>query len=155
MKTISYERALHRLAAYCSKGEKCISDIRKKMVQWELSENDQNKILDRLQEENFLDEQRYVKAFGHDKSLYSKWGPYKIKYELKKRNIPDSLIRDALSEIDTNKNSEQLFLLLSHKRKTVKGKNDYEVKQKLIRFAAGRGYSIEDIENALSKIISS
>lgn len=152
MKQISYEKALHQLAVYCSKGEKCSYDIKKKMDKWELSEKEQSRILKQLQEDKFIDEERYAKAFVHDKSHYSKWGSYKIKYELRKRNIPDAIIAIALLEINPDENREQLSFLLKNKIKSIKGKSDFERKQKLFRFALGRGYSPEDIEGAISSL---
>jgi regulatory protein len=150
MKPISYEQALHLLAAHCSRGERCIQDIRQKMVRWELAEEDQKKIIRQLQNEKFLDEKRFCHAYVNDKSKYSHWGAYKIQYELKKKQLPEPLIREALMEIDSTENREQLRRLLETKRKTVKGANEYEIKQKLIRFAAARGFLQEDIEAVLS-----
>jgi regulatory protein len=149
MNPIKYEQALHRLAAFCSRGERCAYDIRQKMIRWGLSEEEQKKIIQQLQRENFLNEKRFCRAFVHDKSQYNHWGSYKIKYELKKKQIPDSLIREAISEINTDVSREQLCQLLAHKRKTVKGANEYEINQKLMRFAAGKGFSLEEIEAAL------
>ena len=149
MNPIKYEQALHRLAAYCSRGERCVQDIRQKMIGWGLPEEEHNKIIQHLQRENFLDEKRYCRAFVHDKSQYNRWGSYKIRYELKKKQIPETLIREAISEIDADVSREQLRQLLAAKRKTVKGANDYEIHQKLMRFAAGKGFSLEEIEAAL------
>ena len=149
MNPIKYEQALNRLAVYCSRGERCVQDIRRKMSLWGLPEADQKKVILHLQREKFLDERRYCRAFVHDKSQYNRWGSYKIQYELKKKQIPDALIREALSEIDPDACREQLSQLLANKRKTVKGANEYEINQKLIRFAAGKGFSLEDIETAL------
>jgi len=148
MKLITYEQALHRLAAYCSRGERCIYDLRQKMIRWEISFENQNKIINYLQKEKFLDEKRFCKAYVNDKFKYSRWGAYKIKYELKKKQIPEEIIKEALQNIDSEENRKQLSQLLKAKLKTVKGKNEYEIKQKLIRFAAGRGFSLEDIEAA-------
>ncbi|MDL2224128.1 RecX family transcriptional regulator [Bacteroidales bacterium OttesenSCG-928-M06] len=153
MKNISYEKALHLLAAYCSKSERCIADISKKMILWNLSEGDQIKILDRLRHEKFLDEQRFAYAFTHDKATYNKWGYHKIKYELKKKNIPDPIISEALKKINPQQSKETLRYLLNKKIKTTKGKNDYEIKQKLIRFALSRGYFSNDIEEILSSLL--
>ena len=150
MNPVKYEQALQRLTIYCSRVERCVYDIRQKMMRWGLPEDEQQKAIQYLQRENFLDEKRYCRAFVHDKSQYNRWGVYKIQYELKKKQIPDSLIRDAVSEMDTAANREQLRLLLANKRKSVKGANEYEINQKLMRFAAGKGFSLEDIEAALS-----
>lgn len=152
MKTIDYEKALHQLAAYCIKAEKCIFDLRKKMIRWNIPEHEQEKILRKLQQGQFLDESRFCRAFVNDKIKYNQWGIYKIKYELKRKNIPDSIVRSALSDIDSFESQKQLRVLLSNKQKHIKGNNEYEIKQKLIRFAAGRGFPIEDIEKALSSL---
>jgi regulatory protein len=61
------------------------------------------------------------------------------------------LIAEALEAIDPDEGLERLRELLQNKRKTVRGKSEYEIKQKLMRFAAGRGFSLDDIEKALSK----
>ncbi|MDR2683654.1 MAG: RecX family transcriptional regulator, partial [Dysgonamonadaceae bacterium] len=49
----------------------------------------------------------------------------------------------------TETNRQQLQQLLAAKRPTIKGKNAYEIRQKLMRFAAGKGFSLEEIEAAL------
>ena len=150
MKPITYEQALHRMAAYCSRAERCVHDIRQKLIRWELPADQQNKIIQHLQREKFLDESRYCRAFVNDKSKYNQWGSYKIKYTLKKKNIPEELIKEALQTIDPKESRKQLHQLLQNKKKTIKGKNDFEIKQKLMRFAASRGFSLDEIEKALS-----
>jgi regulatory protein len=151
MNPVKYEQALLRLAAYCSRGERCVQEILRKMTYWELPEQEQKRVIQYLKKENFLNEQRFCRAFVHDKSKYNHWGIYKIRYELRKKQIPEPYIQEALSEIDKEANLNQLQQLLATRRKTLKGKNEYEINQKLIRFAAGKGFSIEDIEAALAR----
>jgi regulatory protein len=150
MKQLSPEQALHHLAAYCSRAERCVADVRRKMEAWEIPLDAQNRIIGRLTQEKFLDESRYCRAFVNDKSKYSAWGTYKIKYELSKKQIPAHLIKDALENIDSGESLEQLRRLLEQKKKSVKGKNEFEIRQKLMRFAASRGFSQAEIEKAMS-----
>jgi len=149
MNKLSHEQALHRLAAYCSRSERCIWDVSRKMDEWEIPAEQQNRIVQHLQKEKFLDEERYCKAFVNDKSRYNRWGVQKIRFELRKKQLPESLIREALKNIDPEENSERLRLLIERKKKSVKGKNEWEVRQKLLRFAASRGFSLEEIEKEL------
>ena len=146
---ISSEQALNRLANYCSRAERCVQDVRRKLNAWEIAKDDQDKIIRRLQQEKFLDERRYCKAFVNDKSKYAHWGAFKIKYALKKKQISDDLIRESLESIDSEENREQLRKLIEQKRKSVKGKNEWEIRLKLMRFAVGRGFSVEEVENLL------
>ena len=150
MNNLSYEQALHRLATYCSRAERCISDVRRKMDDWEIPADQQNQIIRQLQKEKFLDEERYCKAFVNDKSRYNRWGIYKIRYELRKKQLPETLIREALKNLNPEENLERLRLLIEQKKKSVKGKNDFEIRQKLLRFAASRGFSQEEIEKVMS-----
>jgi regulatory protein len=149
MNKLSYEQALHRLAAYCSRSERCVLDVRRKMDAWEIPSGQQNQIIQRLQGEKFLDEERYCKAFVNDKVNYNRWGVYKIRFELKKKQIPEPLIKEALKNINPEESRERLRLLLEQKKKSVKGKNEWEIRQKLLRFAASRGFSQEEIEKVL------
>ena len=155
MNKLNYEQALHRLAAYCSRAERCIWDVRRKMDEWEIPSGQQNQIIQKLQKEKFLDEERYCKAFVNDKTRYNRWGIYKIRYELKRKQISESLIGEALKIVGPEENREQLRLLIEQKKKSVKGKNEWEIRQKLLRFAASRGFSHEDIESLLTDILSS
>jgi regulatory protein len=149
MKQLTYEQALHRLAAWCSRAERCLYDLRRKVNSWEIPDEAQAKIIQHLQREKFLDESRYCRAFVNDKFHYNHWSIQKIKYELKKKQIPDAIVREALGNVNPEENLEQLRRLLQNKRKTVKGENEFEIKQKLMRFAAGRGFSLEEIEKAI------
>ena len=145
MKQLSEPKALHKAAAYCSLADRCIDDIRKKLTRWEIELPVQNRIIQRLIQEKFLNEERFCKSFVHDKLKFNKWGANKIKFELRKKNIPDLLIRSFLENINPQENRERLLQLLIAKKKTVKGKSEFEIQQKLIRFAAGRGFTVDDI----------
>ena len=152
MNSMSYEQALHRIAAYCSRSERCISDIRRKMETWEIPADQQNRIVQHLQKEKFLDEERYCKAFVNDKAKYNRWGIHKIRYELRNKQIPEPLIREALKNLNPEETRERLRTLLEQKRKSVKGKNEWEIRQKLLRFSASRGFSQEDFEEVYQNV---
>ncbi len=150
---LSESQALHRLAAYCSKAERCESDIRKKMMLWELSDEEKNRIVTRLRQEKFLDENRYAVAFVKDKSRFGKWGRVKIEFELRKKKIPDSLIHSAIQEMDQEGSNQILTDLLIKKNRLVKAQTDYDRRIKLIRYAASKGYLMDDIVRCLNRIV--
>jgi len=149
MNKLSYEQALHRLATYCSHVERCEWDIRRKMEAWELPPEQQDAIVQRLRKEKFIDEERYCKAFVNDKTKYNHWGIHKIFFELKKKQLPESFIREALKNLDSKENLEHLRLLIAQKKKSIKGNNEWQIRQKLLLFAISRGFSPRDIEAVL------
>ncbi len=138
-----------KLSALCAASEQCIHDVRKKMQRWELTEEQQQSIIDRLVKEKYIDENRYAHAFVRDKSRYNRWGAVKIKNELRKRNISSHDIKDALTELSDDDTLETLRQLIDKKRPTVKGRSEYEINAKLIRFALSRGFEMKDILKVL------
>lgn len=104
-----------------------------------------DRIIARLYHEKFLDDLRYATSFVHDKFRYNHWGRVRISQELRMRRIPSNIIEVALEEIPEEDNLETLTLLIENKKKSVKGKSAYDIKCKLIRFALGRGFQMDDI----------
>jgi regulatory protein len=152
MKQLNEQEALHRCAAYCSVAERCIQDVARKLEQWDIPGLAQKNILARLQKEGFLDEARYCRAFVNDKTQFAKWGKNKIIYTLRQKQISEENIRDAVRIIEADGNMERLRDLIRQKRLSVKGKDEYEIRMKLMRFAAGRGYGMDETMKCLEEL---
>jgi len=63
----SEEEALKILADLCSRSEHCSGEILKKMEAWQLSEEEQARIMEYLTEHKFVDDERYTYAFVKEK----------------------------------------------------------------------------------------
>lgn len=140
MKEVSEAEMLHKAAAYCSAAERCISDVQKKVDAAGLSSEASDRIIARLLKERFIDEARYTRFFVNDKLRFNKWGKIKISYELYRKNIPSTIREEALAAIDEEEYRSTLLDLLKAKRKSTKGKDERDLFNKLLRFAAGRGF---------------
>lgn len=152
---LSESQALHKLAAYCSKAERCQSDVLKKMSAYELREDEVSRIMQRLIREKFIDESRYAVAFAGDKTRFAKWGRRKIEFELRKKKIPESIINCALAEIGTEQDSQILLDLLLKKNHSIKANSVYQRRTKLLRYALGKGYTLDESQSLVSKILNS
>ena len=150
---ISEDKALYKIAAYCSKAERAEFDVKRKLQNWEVENDAINRIVSRLKKENFLNEERFCKAFIKDKIQFNRWGKVKIIFELKKKYISETVIQNCFDDLENDVFDEPLMRVLSTKIKSVKAKDEYEKRMKLIRFALGRGYSFEQIQRCLSKLI--
>lgn len=140
MKERSEAEVLNRMAAYCSSAERCASDIRKKIDDAGLSEDAAARIIERLKSERFIDESRFARFFVNDKLRFNKWGRIKISYELYRKGIASNIIDEAIASIDENMYRSILEDLLKSKKRSTKGKDNKEIFNKLMRFAAGRGF---------------
>ena len=154
------QEAYLKLSALCASAEYCEYDLHRKARNWEIVTNEkvadvsspENRLLgviSRLREERFIDDERYARAFVRDKFRYNHWGRVRIIQELRIRKIDSSIIADAIEEIPEDDNLDTLRRLIETKRKSVKGKSDYDVRCKLIRFALGRGFGMDDIIRVL------
>ncbi|MDR1523631.1 MAG: RecX family transcriptional regulator [Tannerella sp.] len=131
---------LAAMARYCSQAERCIDDVRKKIKTAGLTKEAENRIIDRLVRENFIDERRFCRSFVSDKLKFNHWGRIKTGYELKKRNIKPEICSEAFESIDENEYISVLTGLLKSKKRSVKGRSAQDVFQKLYRFASSRGF---------------
>jgi len=138
--TEQYKTALGKAMTLCSKREYCFEDIRIKLEQWGLNSGDSNKILNTLARENFINEIRYAEAYARDKFRYNKWGKIKIFAMLRSRKIPADIISSALNSIDDKQYIDTISDLLKNHRRTIKAKNQYDLKAKLLRFGLSKGF---------------
>ena len=64
----------------------------------------------------------------------------------------DEDIRAGLEEIDTEEYDGILKKMLKQKMKGIKAANDYERSMKLIRFAVGRGFTLEEVRRFVNQV---
>jgi regulatory protein len=144
--------ALNRAMALCSKTEYCISDIRQKLESWGLESDKAEDVIVILIKENFINEERYAGAFVRDKYRYNKWGRVKIISQLRAKGIPSAIIDSALSFLDEGEYKQMVRDMLLTHRKSVKAKNQYDLKGKLLRYGLSKGFEsslLYDILNDL------
>ena len=148
-KDMTEQEAYLQLAALCAQAEHCQQEMRDKMRRWELDETVQNRIISRLVKERYIDDERYARAFVKDKIRYNKWGRRKVQQGLCQKRIDADIQQRVLDEIDDKEYLDVLRPLLKQKRKSIKAANDYELNQKLMRFALGRGFGFDIIRQCL------
>lgn len=151
---LSPEKALYRAAALCSKCEQAESDIRAKLKTWGVSSSDCDSIIQSLLNENYINNERFARAFARDKFRFEGWGRIKIAYQLKLKQIPASTIEEAIAGIDEDEYMQSLEHILEVKARALKGKNDLQAKASLFRFAASRGFEPNLIYRLLPKYVS-
>jgi regulatory protein len=147
------EQVLSRLQRLCSRAEKCVADVRRKLSDWEVTPGEAAKIIAQLQAGGFVDERRYAKAFVHDKITLSLWGVLKIRKALKDKKIDDEIIREALGSIDKLTQEQTLAYLLSHKNECLNSISPADRKIKLLRFVMGRGFEYEMALRAVDELL--
>ena len=148
-KEMTEQEAYLQLAALCAQAEHCQQEMHDKMRRWGLDETVQNRIITRLVKERYVDDERYARAFVKDKIRYNKWGRRKVQQALWMKRIDADIQQRVLDEIDEKEYLDILRPLLKQKRKSIKAESDYELNQKLLRFALSRGFGFDIIRQCL------
>ncbi len=149
------EELLQRAQQLCSIREYCISEITAKIVQWGENETEiTESVIGRLIAEKFIDEDRYCRAFAMDHFKYQHWGKVKISAGLRMKKIPAAAIAAGLEAIDNDEYLATLGELLATHRRSVKSKNRYDLKGKLVRYALGKGFESQVVYEAVNSLFS-
>lgn len=148
---MTYEGALTRMAALCSRSEMCESEIRIKLHRGGLSEDDAERVIDYLVEHRFIDNARYARAFASDKSRFSGWGRNKIRMALISKRIPERDIAAALDAIDHPQYASSL-IKAARSRAAGLDLSDRADRAKLYRRLLSRGYESALVLSAIDHI---
>ena len=143
------EEALNRVASYCSAAEHCRAEVNEKLQRWGIAYETIARILERLETEKYIDDERFCRAFVNDKFRFAKWGKMKRAQGLYMKKIPSDVAWRHLIEIDDEEYLSILRDLLASKRKSIHAKDDYELNGKLMRFAMSRGFELKDIRRCI------
>ncbi len=128
----------------CSRSERCSSDILRKVVALGIPEPES--VVEQLVREGYIDDARYARAFARDKSSLQGWGKVKIRVDLQRKDIDESTITAALSEIDLVAAEQKLQKLALAKLRQLRSESDPRVRKgKLLRYLMGRGYTYDEI----------
>lgn len=149
MKQKTEQEAYLMLTSLCAQSEHCQYEMTEKMRRWELDEETQARIMQRLVSERYVDDERYARAFVKDKIRYNKWGRRKVEQALWMKRIDDDIRQRVLDEVDDEEYLSILRPLLKQKRKSTKAADDYELNRKLVRFAFSRGFTFDIIRQCL------
>ena len=148
-KEMTGQQAYQKLAALCARSEHCQQEMLDKMRQWGVDEEEQAKVMARLVEERYVDDERFTRAFVNDKVRYAKWGRRKIEQALWMKRIDEQLARTVLDEVPDGDYIAILRPALKQKRRSTKAASEYEMTMKLIKYALSRGFTMDVIKQCM------
>jgi regulatory protein len=148
-KKLTPNQAYTKAQNSCAYQERCQQEMRDKLYEWGLHSTDVENIIANLISDNYLNEERFAKAYAGGKFRIKKWGRIKIKLELKKRKISDYCIKKGMQEIDDSDYIKTLKDILAKKSKDIKGGKSQIRNYKIAQYAAARGFESDLIWDLL------
>ncbi len=137
------KEALEKGASFCAYRERCQEEVRTKLYELKYDQDTVEEVISLLIREGFIDEVRYAKAYAGGKFRNNKWGRKKIVQNLKRNKITDYCIRKGLEEISEKDYLLLMERLLEKKGRSIKDKNQFVRKKKLITYMLGKGFEYE------------
>ena len=152
LKTADMKIVLQKIQYFCSFQERCIRDTEEKLKDWTVQKKLIPSIIRQLQEEGYINEERFAKVYAGGKFRVNKWGRQKIEFELKLKGIPEGIIKKGIEEIDEEDYQRILRDLIRKKQKGITPEKDLNIREKIITFVQGKGYEMELILTALKEL---
>ncbi|MCU0441530.1 MAG: RecX family transcriptional regulator [Bacteroidia bacterium] len=152
--SLTPKQALLKAAAYCAYQERCYQEVEAKLAEWGITGVDAGNLLITLSEQNYLNEERFAKAFAGGKFRVKQWGKIKIMRELKLRNVSDYCIKQGLLQIDDGHYLETIHQLAQSKLDSLKETNIFARKQKAAQYLIAKGYEANLVWNVINQLTS-
>jgi len=134
------QKAQANLARFCAYQERSPFEVLEKMERQGVPPEEMEEIIHWLEENNFLNENRFARTFAQSKFNSSKWGKIKIRFHLENKKITKKAIEEALNSIDNETYLEALEQLITEKGEKVLADNTYKKNYKIARFLIARGF---------------
>lgn len=139
---------LNKLKHFCAYQERCHEEVRSKLLSLKVYGDDLEEVMQALIEEDFLNEERFAKAFAGGKFRMKKWGRQKILRELKLRKISDYCVRKAMEEIPESDYTDTLNTLVDQAMKKYTG-NGFVIRSRAAAYLIAKGYEQERVWDAI------
>jgi regulatory protein len=141
------EKWVDQMRKWCSLQERCSWDSRKKMRRWGASNEQIEEVIERLIQENYLSDDRYLEGYVRTHAEYKRWGPQKIVSGLVAKGFSTDQARKALTGLSDQSVANALEHLAKQRAHELP-----DNKERVIRYLMGKGYGLSDILKCLSSL---
>lgn len=139
------EQALRQLQHFCGYRERCHEEVREKLRSLGIWRSDQDEVISKLIEGDYLNEERYARVFAGGKFRVNRWGRNRIRYELLQKKVSEYCIRKAMKEIDEVEYDRVIEKLVGERM----GQSTERIeirRQKTMTYLIGRGFEADRIK---------
>lgn len=137
------EVALQKMQRYCAFQERCHSEVRQKLIEISVYGDTLEEIIAELIADNYLNEERFARAYARGKFRTKSWGRNRIQQELKMRRVSDYCIRKGMEEIEEEDYLATLEKVISKKLEELRGEDQFTAQQKTAQYAMRKGFESE------------
>jgi regulatory protein len=140
-----------KMARFCAWRERCSFESEEKLYQLGATDKQSKELLKWLEEENYLNDERFARSFAQGKFSNNNWGKHRILAELKARKIDQLIILAAINLIDDTQYKQTATRLAKKKWNEIKTEDSFIKKQKVAAYLVGKGFEMDLVWKILEK----
>jgi len=152
-KFYSLDQAKKVLEHYCVYQERCHQEVERKLYSLRVIALVKEEVILHLLKHDFLNEERFSKAYARGKFVIKKWGHHRIVRELKSRDISAYNIKSALKEIDAIEYVKTFDDLANKKFLQLQEPNSFKKRKKLADYLLYRGWESDLVYQKVKELM--
>lgn len=153
-KTLTVAEAYAKIRHFCAYQERSHREVKNKLYEYGLHASEVDDLLAQSITDGFLNEERYAKAFAGGKFRIKQWGRIKIQRELEAEGLTHKCVTLGLKEIDSDEYITTLKKVIQRKLNSLNESNLFVKKDKVARYAIGKGYEPELVWSCLKDLLA-
>ena len=147
-----FEEFLEKGRRFCAYRDRSLRETAERLQQLGASPGLIQRILHALREEGFVDNERFARALVRGKFRNNQWGRIRILQELGHHQIPESVIEQALTEIDEEEYIRVLNTLAQKKFTSLRGETPFNAKGKTAQYCLRKGFESSLVWDIVNKL---
>jgi regulatory protein len=151
--SFTVNEAKKKLEHYCAYQERCHKEVRQKLRDMHMIPEAIDVVIAHLLEHNFLNEERFAKAFVKGKFTIKKWGRRRLTLALKQKEVSKYTINLALSAIGNDEYIDTFNALAEKKLNSIKESNILKKKKKLADYLLYRGWEPHLVYDKVNELV--
>lgn len=145
-------QAFEKATRYCAMQDRCQQEVLSKLRKWGMNAEESGEVLALLITENYVNDERFARAYVRGKFNQNDWGRMKIVQGLKAKGISESCIALALTELDAMPYKEKLTRLAERKWKAEAKETEKKQTEKTARYLLSRGFESDIVWNIIKRL---
>ena len=143
-------QALDRAIRFLASRPRSIAEIRRRLAEKGVDDVVIDQVILKLEHLKYVDDLEFARFWVRNREEFNPRGQRALRYELQQKGIENDIIESVLAELDSQ---DSAYRAAEKKIRSLRGKDEDTVRQKLMGFLGRRGFSYDDIRTAVNQVI--
>lgn len=142
------------MRAWCDYQERSHIEVVRKLRTWGWYGEDLDAIVAALVSHNYLNEERFARAYASGKFRMKGWGRIRIQQGLKQHRVSNYSLRAAMEEIDPEEYRQTLLKHIERKSDQYRHQDDWSLRARLHRYLTSKGFEPDDFAKEVERFLA-